>query len=332
MTAVAEPTPGVTLGEPGTATILERPLVSLGPDIAADLDTALRREWLVTNGLGGYASGTLAGINTRRYHGLLVAALTPPVGRTVLVAGSLDWVQYDGHRSPLSAHEYGDGTIDPHGYRYIQSFELDGTIPVWTFVVGDALVEKRVWMAYGANTTFVSYRLLRGSQPLDLEVAPLLTYHDFHALSHGGWQLGVSEVPDGIEVRAFAGATPFRIVAPGARYEPTSQWYWNFRHREETARGLDDRSDLYVAGGFSKHLGEGDTLTLILSTERPAETDADYALEAERASAHVAPASECRCGKSDHSATHPGRRPVHRASRRGWTTRQDRDRWLSLVQ
>src|SRR5262252_8865015 len=85
-------------------TILEQPLVRFGPEIAADLDAALRREWLVTNGLGGYASGTLAGINTWRYHGLLVAALNPPVDRTILVAGSVDWVQYDGHRYPLSTH------------------------------------------------------------------------------------------------------------------------------------------------------------------------------------------------------------------------------------
>ena len=134
-------------------TILEQPLVRFGPEIAADLDAALRREWLVTNGLGGYASGTLAGINTRRYHGLLVAALNPPVDRTILVAGSVDWVQYDGHRYPLSTHEYGDGTIDPHGYRHVESFELDGSIPVWTFAFGDALLEKRIWMAYGENTT-----------------------------------------------------------------------------------------------------------------------------------------------------------------------------------
>src|SRR5947209_8297646 len=97
------------------ASIFDQPLVSFGPAIAADLEAALRREWLVTNGLGGYASGTLAGVNTRRYHGLLVAALEPPVERTVLVAGSIDWAEYDGHRYPLSSHEYGDGTIDPPG-------------------------------------------------------------------------------------------------------------------------------------------------------------------------------------------------------------------------
>jgi glycogen debranching enzyme len=94
------------------ATVLEQPLVHFGPEIGADLANGLRREWLVTKGIGGYASGTISGINTRRYHGLLVAALVPPVERTVLVGGCVDWATYDGRRYPLCAHEYGDGTID----------------------------------------------------------------------------------------------------------------------------------------------------------------------------------------------------------------------------
>src|SRR5438128_7137676 len=99
-------------------TILDQPLIDFGPEIAADLLSALRREWLVTNGLGGYASGTVAGVNTRRYHGLLVAALAPPAVRTVLVGGLIDWGVYDGRRYPLATHEFGDGTVDPRGYRH----------------------------------------------------------------------------------------------------------------------------------------------------------------------------------------------------------------------
>jgi predicted glycogen debranching enzyme len=277
-------------------TILDQPLVSFGPEIAGELLPALRREWLATNGLGGYASGTVAGVNTRRYHGLLVAALTPPVERTVMVAGSIDWVEYDGHRYPLSTHEYGDGTIDPHGYRYIQSFKLDGAMPVWTFAIADALVERRVWMAYGANTSYVMYRLLRGSRPLDLEISPLVTYRDFHSLSHGGWRPAVAERTGGIEVHAFDGATPFSVVSDGARYAAVDSWYWNFKHREETARGLDDRSDLYLPGTFSKRLAEGDALALILMTQQPSELDAARALDAERSRQrsllHLAEASD----------------------------------------
>ncbi|HTD76846.1 MAG TPA: glycogen debranching enzyme N-terminal domain-containing protein [Chloroflexota bacterium] len=156
--------------------ILDHPLISFGPDIAADVPSALRREWLVTNGLGGYASGTLAGVNTRRYHGLLVAALAPPVERMVLVAGSIDSATYDGHRFPLSTHEYGDGTVDPHGYRQIVSFALEGTLPVWTYAVGDALLEQRIWMAQSTTTTYVMYRVVRASRDSGYHQGPVWTW------------------------------------------------------------------------------------------------------------------------------------------------------------
>src|SRR5215469_12794535 len=116
-------------------TVINRPLVRFGREICGDLTAGLRREWLVTNGLGSYASGTLSGINTRSYHGLLVAALNPPVDRTVLVGGMVEWATYDGHRYALSADEYVDGTIDPEGYRYLESFTLEGMLPVWVFAL-----------------------------------------------------------------------------------------------------------------------------------------------------------------------------------------------------
>ena len=278
---------GTDVMQPGQdpPTIVERPLVSFGPEIAADLPSALRREWLVTNGIGGYASGSVAGVNTRRYHGLLVAALAPPVERTVLVGGSIDWVTYDGHRYPLSAHEYGDGAIDPHGYRQVQAFELDGTLPVWTFAFGNALLERRIWMAHGANTTCVTYRVVRASRSraLELEISPLLTYRGFHTLSRGdGWRLGVQERASGITVQAFDGALAYHVLADGASYSPINDWYWNFLHRAETARGLDDHSDLFVPGMFTRHLGEGDVLTLVLTTEPRPVMDRMPSLEAAR--------------------------------------------------
>src|SRR5579884_1204333 len=136
-------------------TPIEQPLVQFGREVCGDLETGLRREWLVTNGLGGYASSTVTGINTRRYHGLLVAALMPPVERTVLVGGLVEWAMYDSQHYPLSTHEYLGGTIDPQGYRYLQSFSLQGTLPVWTYAFGDAILERRLWMVSGSNTTYV---------------------------------------------------------------------------------------------------------------------------------------------------------------------------------
>ncbi len=251
-------------------------MIAFGPEIAADLPNALRREWLVTNGIGGYASGTVAGVNTRRYHGLLVAALAPPVERTVLVGGSVDWATYAGHRYPLSTHEYADGTIDPHGIDNQVSFRLDGTLPLWTFALADALLERRVWMAYGSNATFVCYTLLRGSTDLELELRPLVTYRDFHTLSRGiGWAPGFVEVPNGIEVRAFEGARPFSIISTSTTFTPERTWYFNFLHREERARGLDDTSDMFVPGVITGRLQPGQSLTVALAADPHTEPDLD---------------------------------------------------------
>src|SRR5438309_270636 len=204
----------------------------------AEREDLLTREWLVTNGLGGYASGTVAGVSTRRYHGLLVAALAPPAGRTVLVGGLVEWVSRRGRRYPLSTHEFGDRTIDPRGYRYLEEFALEGMLPVWTFALDDALLEKRIWMAHGANTTYVGYRLVRGEGPVTIEITPLVTYRDSHTLRSGqGWQPRVSLERSALTVCASDAAVPFRLIAAGGGVTLGGAWWWNFLHREETARG-----------------------------------------------------------------------------------------------
>ena len=264
-----------------TPSILSRPPISFGREVCGDLAAGLRREWLVTNGLGGYASGTLAGINTRRYHGLLVAALSPPVERTVLVGGLVEWAGYEGRRYALSTHEYSNGYVDQHGYRNLQSFALEGALPVWMFALGGALLEKRVWMAYGENTTYISYRVLRATRPIDLDINPLVTYRDFHALKGGqGWWPSVEAEPRGAVVHAFEGARPFRLLADSGHFTPSGVWYWDFHHREEAARGLDNQSDLYAPGTFNVSLEPGASFTLVLTTEPDPDMDGARALEA----------------------------------------------------
>jgi len=126
--------------------------LGFGREITRDLAVGGAREWLCTNGLGGFASGTVAGPLSRRYHGLLVGALTPPVGRTLLVAKIDEAVEYAGARVELATNRWEDGTVAPEGYRHIESFRLDGTSPVWIFAIADALIEKRIWMEQGRNT------------------------------------------------------------------------------------------------------------------------------------------------------------------------------------
>ena len=264
--------------------VLTRPLVSFGREVCGDLATGLQREWLVTNGLGGYASGTLAGPNTRRYHGLLVAALDPPVERTMLVGGAIEWTTYDGQRYPLFAFEYAGGAVDQEGFKHIQSFELDGMLPVWTYALADALLEKRVWMEYGANTTYVRYRLVCGTRPLDVEITPLVTYRDFHALTkRDDHTFSIEPHGRGVTILAAGTKSPFHLLAGGGSFTSDNTWFEHFFHRVEAERGFDDaESDLYVPGTFTVTLQPGETWTLVLSAEPFPNMDVESALEAAR--------------------------------------------------
>ena len=243
----------------------ERPIVELGSDVCGDLEAGLRHEWLVTNGLGGYAFGTVAGPATRVYHGLLVAALSPPVGRTMLVGGLVEWAILDGVRVALHAHEYADGTIDQHGYRRLISVRLEGMRPVFSYAIGDVRIEKRVWMADGTNTTYIRYESVGADRPIRLELTPLTAFRDHHAPGHEA-----DGVPSG----------PLRALAPGGSFSPAGRWFRGFRHREETARGLDDRSDLWAIGEVRFSLRRGHPATLIFTAERGEPVKPEAALAA----------------------------------------------------
>ena len=255
-------------GQSHTGAVSKAQLVSFGREICGDLAAAEQREWLVTNGIGGFASGSVAGVLTRRYHGLLIAALKPPLGRTLLVSKLEETADYDGRTFAMSANRWVGGSIDPQGYRQIERFRLAGTMPVWTYECGDALLEKRVWMEHGANTTNVRYTLLRGSQPLRLTAKVLANYRDYHSTTHAGdWRMHVEAVPHGLRVAAFEGATPFYLLSSEASAEPAHDWYRNFHLAIASYRGLDDREDHLHAGTFRAQLSTGDSVTLVFSTD-----------------------------------------------------------------
>ncbi|PYM95928.1 MAG: glycogen debranching protein [Candidatus Rokuibacteriota bacterium] len=253
-------------------------MIGWGREICGDLPAAERREWLCTNGIGGFASGTVAGLPTRRYHGLLVAALQPPLGRTLLVAKVDETVANEDLVRPLAANRWTGGAIDPRGDREIESFALDGTTPVWTYAVGDALVEKRVWMEQGANTTYVRYRVRRAHAALTLQLRVLVDYRDYHGTSRGdGWRMDVAPVAHGLRVVAFDGARPLLLLADRGDATIAHTWYRGFDLAAERARGLDAVEDHLHAATFRASLAPGETLTLVLSAEVAPSLDGDEA-------------------------------------------------------
>jgi predicted glycogen debranching enzyme len=243
-------------------------VLDFGRDLCGDPHFSAEREWLVTNGLGGYASGTVAGVLTRRYHGLLIAALQPPVGRTLLLTKLDEMVTYADRTYSLFANRWRDGQLEPEGYHHLERFRLEGTTPVWTFACADALIEKRVWMQQGANTTYIRYDLCRGSGPLALSIKAIVNHRDHHASTRAqDWQMHIKRVPHGLQVRAHADAAPFYLLSDQAEATPQHEWYGGYCLSVEDHRGLEALEDHLVAGLFQATLWPGDSLTLVATAE-----------------------------------------------------------------
>jgi len=248
-------------------------MIEIGRNICSDSVACTAAEWLVANGIGGYASGTVSGVLSRRYHGVLVAALQPPVGRTVLVTKVDETISYGDTRYELFANQWGDGKggVTPQGHRFLQRFHLEGTSPVWTYCFADALLEKRLWMEPGQNITYVRYTLLRGSLPTELNLKSLVNYKDFHANTHAAnWQMDVKAVPGGVRIVAFEGALPFYLLCAEAAPLPRHEWYREYYQSREDYRGLDTNGDHLFAGEMTLSLEAGQSLTLVFATDENA--------------------------------------------------------------
>ena len=252
--------------------------IQFGREVCGNLQAAESREWLITNGIGGFASGTIAGGMTRRYHGLLIAALQPPVGRTHLVAALDEIVRYGGKEFALATHRWASGVVEPAGFQHVEGFRLEGTTPVWTYALGDARLEKRLWMQQGANTTYVQYTLLEASAPIEMELKALVNYRDFHASTHAGdWKMRVDAVEHGVRVVAFDGASPFYLKSAEALCEARHEWYRDCFLAAERERGLDDREDHLFAAHFRAKLPLGESVTIVSTTEETAALDGKVA-------------------------------------------------------
>ncbi|MGP8095991.1 MAG: glycogen debranching enzyme N-terminal domain-containing protein, partial [Steroidobacteraceae bacterium] len=244
--------------------------MTLGREICGQWESAAGREWLVTNGLGGYACGTVALANTRRYHAFLMASLDPPVERTLVVAKIDLCAEYLGERYPLAANEFAGGAIDPKGYIHIESFAVHEGIPTWRYAIADALIEQRIFMAPLANASYLHLTLERASGPLLIEFKPLVTYRDFHCQGRGERPFEVEEDGESVSVRAAGASCSCRLRVTAGQYRAQYAWYWNFWHREEAARGLDALEDLYVPGTFTAQLSAAQPLTFTASLEAAA--------------------------------------------------------------
>jgi predicted glycogen debranching enzyme len=244
------------------------PLEALGEEQGRAL---LSKEWLLTNGLGGYAAGTVPGVITRRYHGVLVAALPSPLGRFVMLNQVGERVRLrDGRVVWLSGEERADGTLYMDGARHIAEFRLEAGLPVWTYEVGGVRLEKRVLLPHGQNTAMVRYRMLEGDR-VRWTLRPLTSPRPHEAPV----DRVLPEPPPlrivrgGLEIE-FAGELPvlrLRVAGTAAAFTVDPLIAQEVRYRVEESRGYDASGDLWSAGYFRFDLEPGDEATLVASTE-----------------------------------------------------------------
>ncbi len=261
--------------------------LDFGRELCGNLALAQKREWLVTNGIGGFASGTVANMLTRRYHGLLMAALRPPLGRTLLLAKLDETVEYDGihaqsgHYYPLFVNQWsnGESLVEPVGHHNLNRFHLEGTTPVWTYACADALLEKRIWMQQGANTTYIQYRLTRASGPLLLQAKAIVDYRDYHHTTIiSDWLPEIVPVERGLRLRIFDEAIPFYIFSDRAQITPQFDWYEGFLLDQEEYRGQNDvEEDHIYAAHMRIVLQPGETVAIVASTDAGASLDSEAA-------------------------------------------------------
>jgi predicted glycogen debranching enzyme len=259
--------------------------IRFGRETCGDLAAAERREWWIGNGLGAYAAGTVALTLTRRYHGLLIAPIDPPLGRALLFAKADAELVLGERRIPLFANRWASGAIAPAGHLAIESFELDGSIPVWRFAVGDCRVEQRIWMAPGAHTTYIGWRLLAapaGPAPR-LSVALLVDGRDHHGETWiPGFAPEIVADHDALTVRVPDRFT-LCIQVPGGEVAPQNDWIDNFDLPLERERGLSDRDRHLCSGRAEIPLTPGIWQGIVASIASDASPDIPAGLERRRA-------------------------------------------------
>jgi predicted glycogen debranching enzyme len=226
------------------------------------LEALLSREWLDTNGLGGFACGTVSGAHTRRYHGLLTAALNPPVGRMVLLS-KMEASLLDGAESiPLSTNLY-EGAVHPQGYRHLKHFDAS-LFPAWTFEAAGRVLLHELFLVHGENTVVLSYTLQSGDA-CDIDLRPLIAFRDYHSLTHENSALRHTEpATEGpIFLQPYPDLPELQIAHNAASVEATGHWYRNFRYNVEQERGLDFHEDLFQPCALRFTLQPGDTAIVI---------------------------------------------------------------------
>lgn len=243
--------------------------IKLKHSILSEYLSAQHFEWLETNGIGGYASASVTGANTRKYHGLLVAALHPPVGRTVLLNKLDEQIEVDGHLYELGTNQY-PGAVSPAGHKYIDSFEKD-FFPTWNYKLPNGtIIKKTIACIHGENTTVIVYEVLKAKESFSLKLRPYSSFRDYHCVRNSSWNYSTNHIlveKDTISIKPVEEYPALNIKVAGAKFEQDGLWFMNMEYLREYDRGHQFNEDVYSHGEFSLNAKEGDIIQVVISTE-----------------------------------------------------------------
>ena len=246
-----------------------------------DFSNSSKLEWIETNGLGGYASSTILGLNTRRYHGLLVAANNPPVEREVVVSKIDETIVIKNKSYELYTNQF-PGVVHPQGYQYLIEFNKD-LFPVFIYQAGDVKLKKTIAAVNGKNITVIIYDVLEAKEEFELILTPFIAMRDFHSLRKAEPNLQAEySFQSGMFKLDFQNhpTTLYATISSG-KFISCKDWYYNFEYLEELDRGLDFREDLFKPGYFNLKVAAGERIVLVLST-KPITSDGESFFKKEK--------------------------------------------------
>ena len=242
--------------------------IQFDSQVSGNVAEASAREWLETNGIGGFASSSIINLNTRRYHGLLVAATKPPVGRVLLLSKLEETLIVDAERFELGANQY-TGAIHPQGYRYLSSFRLD-PLPIFTYRAGGLEIEKRIFLVQGENAAVIQYQIRgeRKGRNCQLEVRPLIAFRDFHNTTHANDAIRreVDTSAGMASITPYHGLPTLHFSHNAESIDCSGFWFYNFQYDRERERGLDYIEDLYSPFVLRFDLDRSPSASVIAST------------------------------------------------------------------
>lgn len=249
-----------------------------------DLQSGIRREWILSNGIGGFASSTVLGANTRRYHGLLIAPLIPPANRHLLVSKLDESITIQNQKYDLFTNLCRNYVSE--GYKYLESFEKN-YIPVFNFKVNNVKITKKITMIYGRNTVVVVYNVKTANDDALLTLAPIVSFRDFHHMSTNCYYNIIQKI-DGrkarIEINGNAQTPIYTYASEGNYIEHVNDTFENIYYLKEDERGFMPEENLAVSGRYEIYIPANTTktITFVASLEDNTENvDGEKAIENE---------------------------------------------------